>query len=163
MEHFTTLPSGLDPLIPLPPVSEVQVQIHSLDNIASAAPVRILMNDIQKIVASYYNMNVDTMTSDKRTRAIAHPRQVAMFLCREFTDRSFPEIGRRFGGRDHTTVLHADRVVKQRIGEDKDHGMVDFDPVMAEDVRVLRQALRQLQSPAPRPLPPTEAHDELVP
>ena len=62
---------------------------------------------IQKTVAQHFGLEVGEMQSKGRQRAVAFPRQVAMFLCRELTDASFPEIGRDFGGKDHTTVLHS--------------------------------------------------------
>ncbi|RIX48317.1 MAG: chromosomal replication initiator protein DnaA [Rhodocyclales bacterium GT-UBC] len=69
------------------------------------------MDNIQKTVADYYKIKVADLFSKKRTRAIARPRQVAMWLCREVTSHSFPEIGDAFGGRDHTTVIHAVKTI----------------------------------------------------
>jgi chromosomal replication initiator protein len=69
------------------------------------------MDNIQKTVADYYKIKVAELFSKKRTRAIARPRQVAMWLCREVTNHSFPEIGDAFGGRDHTTVIHAVKTI----------------------------------------------------
>ena len=69
------------------------------------------MDNIQKTVADYYKIKVAELFSKKRTRAIARPRQVAMWLCREVTSHSFPEIGDAFGGRDHTTVIHAVKTI----------------------------------------------------
>ena len=79
------------------------------DVIGSARNVGI--DNIQKTVADYYKMKVAELFSKKRTRAIARPRQVAMWLCREVTSHSFPEIGDAFGGRDHTTVIHAVKTI----------------------------------------------------
>jgi chromosomal replication initiator protein len=62
---------------------------------------------IQQVVAAHFGLKASALKSPQRTRAVAFPRQVAMFLCRELTDSSLPEIGRHFGGKDHTTVLHA--------------------------------------------------------
>jgi len=70
---------------------------------------------IQKIVSKYYNIKELNLKGKKRTRSIALPRQIAMFLSRELTNSSFPEIGEKFGGKDHTTVIHACR----KIGEQK--------------------------------------------
>ncbi|MCR5176074.1 MAG: chromosomal replication initiator protein DnaA [Anaerovibrio sp.] len=67
----------------------------------------ITMEVIQEIVASYFNLKIDDLNSSKRTKTLAYPRQIAMYLCRELTDTSLPQIGEFFGGRDHTTVLHA--------------------------------------------------------
>lgn len=69
--------------------------------------------DIQRIVADQYGLTVDQFKSDKRARLIARPRQVAMQLCHDLTDASYPMIGRAFGGRDHTTVMHAIRKVAE--------------------------------------------------
>lgn len=67
----------------------------------------ITMDIIQEVVATYYNLKVDELNSNKRTKTLAYPRQIAMYLCRELTNTSLPQIGEFFGGRDHTTVLHA--------------------------------------------------------
>ena len=69
--------------------------------------VPITAESIQKAVADYYNIPVAALSAKRRTRNVAFPRQVAMYLCRVLTDASLPQIGQSFGGRDHTTVLHA--------------------------------------------------------
>jgi chromosomal replication initiator protein len=74
--------------------------------------------NIQKTVAEYYKIRVADLLSAKRTRSITRPRQVAMALARELTKHSLPEIGSAFGGRDHTTVLHATNRVKSLREED---------------------------------------------
>jgi chromosomal replication initiator protein len=85
----------------------------------------ITIENIQKIVSEYYKIRVSELLSRKRTRMIARPRQVAMALAKELTEHSLPEIGDAFGGRDHTTVLHACRKIEElcetdgRIREDK--------------------------------------------
>jgi len=78
----------------------------------------ITIDSIQKIVCDYFRIRPSDMRSKKRTRTIAVPRQVAMYLSRRYTDSSFPAIGDRFGGRDHSTVIHATQVVDQRIKDD---------------------------------------------
>ncbi len=78
----------------------------------------ITIDSIQKVVCEYFRIRPSDMRSKKRTRTIAVPRQVAMYLCRRYTDASFPAIGDRFGGRDHSTVIHAAQVVNQRIKDD---------------------------------------------
>ena len=93
---------------------------------------RITIEDIQKRVAEHYNIRISEMHSARRARAVARPRQVAMFLAKQLTSRSLPEIGRKFGGRDHTTVMHA----VKRIDELKQN-----DSVLAEDVDLLRRML----------------------
>jgi len=80
---------------------------------------RIRIEDIQRIVARHYNVSKQELLSNRRTRAIVRPRQVAMYLAKTLTSRSLPEIGRRFGGRDHTTVLHAMRKVEDMVVDDQ--------------------------------------------
>lgn len=76
---------------------------------------QITLELIQEIVASYFKIKIDDLLAKKRTRNLAFPRQIAMYLCRELTDASLPRIGEVFGGRDHTTVIHAhDKIVRER-------------------------------------------------
>ena len=79
---------------------------------------RVRIEDIQRIVAKHYNVSRQELVSNRRTRVIVKPRQIAMYLAKMLTPRSFPEIGRRFGGRDHTTVLHAVRKIEELISGD---------------------------------------------
>jgi chromosomal replication initiator protein len=79
---------------------------------------RVRIEDIQRVVARHYNVSRQELVSNRRTRVIVKPRQIAMYLAKTMTPRSFPEIGRRFGGRDHTTVLHAVRKIEELIGDD---------------------------------------------
>ncbi|WP_377297593.1 chromosomal replication initiator protein DnaA [Rhizobium sp. SGZ-381] len=79
---------------------------------------RVRIEDIQRIVARHYNVSRQELVSNRRTRVIVKPRQIAMYLSKTLTPRSFPEIGRRFGGRDHTTVLHAVRKIEDLISGD---------------------------------------------
>lgn len=95
-------------------------------------PQKQLIAHVQETVAAYYGINVRHMVGEARGREIARPRQVAMYLARELSGKSFPDIGRRFGNRDHTTVMHAVRAVEQRIREDDDTLL---------DVEVLRERL----------------------
>ena len=75
----------------------------------------ITLEVIQEIVSSYFKIRIEDLHSKKRSRPIAYPRQIAMYLCRELTDTSLPQIGNFFGGRDHTTVLHAyDKITRER-------------------------------------------------
>ncbi len=84
----------------------------------------VTIENIQKTVADYYKVRMADLLSKRRSRSVARPRQVAMALAKELTTHSLPEIGDAFGGRDHTTVLHACkrikelRVAEQRVGED---------------------------------------------
>ena len=73
---------------------------------------------IQRIVADAFNINASDMVSSLRSRSVSHPRQVAMYLSRHLTLQSLPDIGRRFGGRDHSTVMHAIQAVEARMDAD---------------------------------------------
>ena len=86
--------------------------------VGSGEPKRVRIEDIQRVVARHYNVSKQELVSNRRTRVIVKPRQIAMYLAKTMTPRSFPEIGRRFGGRDHTTVLHAVRKIEDLIGAD---------------------------------------------
>ncbi|MBR0557274.1 chromosomal replication initiator protein DnaA [Ciceribacter sp. L1K23] len=86
--------------------------------VGAAEQKRVRIEDIQRIVARHYNVSRQELVSNRRTRVIVKPRQIAMYLSKTLTPRSFPEIGRRFGGRDHTTVLHAVRKIEELIGAD---------------------------------------------
>ena len=88
------------------PIS-VELAKEALKDLLAVQNRQISIENIQKTVADYYKIKVADMYSKKRTRILARPRQMAMFLARELTDLSYPEIGQSFGGRDHTTVLHA--------------------------------------------------------
>ncbi len=94
---------------------------------------RITIDEIQKKVAEHYNIRVADMHSARRARAVARPRQVAMYLAKQLTPRSLPEIGRKFGGRDHTTVIHAVRKIEE---------LSAYDPSFKEDVELLRRLLQ---------------------
>jgi chromosomal replication initiator protein len=80
---------------------------------------RVKIEDIQRVVSKHFNVSKQDLLSSRRTRSIVWPRQIAMYLAKSLTLRSLPEIGRRFGGRDHTTVLHAVRKVEEQIGTDE--------------------------------------------
>jgi chromosomal replication initiator protein len=103
-----------------------------LHDLLRANDRRITIDEIQKRVAEHYNIRLSDMHSARRARAVARPRQVAMFLCKQLTPRSLPEIGRKFGGRDHTTVMHAVRKIEELRSTDK---------TLAEDVELLRRML----------------------
>jgi len=85
------------------------------DILPPSKPKQISILMIQQVVADFYGMRIDEFKAKKRTRAVAHPRQVAMYLCRELTDNSLPQIGLEFGGRDHTTVMHAHEKVSGEL------------------------------------------------
>lgn len=88
---------------------------EALKNIISSETVKVTPNLIKQVVSSYYNISISDLLSPKRTRSISEPRQIAMFLCREMTSLSLPKIGKEFGGRDHTTVIHACDKIKSKI------------------------------------------------
>ena len=89
------------------------------DLVRAQDPRRVKIDDIQKLVASHYNISRADILSSRRTANVVRPRQIAMYLSKVLTLRSLPEIGRRFGGRDHTTVLHAVRKIEELASKDK--------------------------------------------
>ena len=115
------------------PVTLELAEREMRDLIRPQEPKRVKIEDIQRVVARQYNVSRADMLSSRRTANVVRPRQVAMYLAKTLTLRSLPEIGRRFGGRDHTTVLHAVRKIE---------GLVGNDTALAEEIEVLK---RQLQ------------------
>lgn len=103
-----------------------------LRDLLRATDRRLSIDEIQKKVAEYYNIRLADMHSSKRARSIARPRQIAMFLSKEMTSLSLPEIGKKFGGRDHTTVMHALKKVAELKGTDIS---------LAEDIDLLKRML----------------------
>ena len=104
--------------------SDSGMSLEELDKILShliksADTKRVRIEDIQKIVARQFNVSKNDLLSNRRTRVIVRPRQIAMYLAKVMTPRSLPEIGRRFGGRDHTTVLHAVRKIESMTSDDQ--------------------------------------------
>lgn len=93
------------------PIDLALAETRLADNVRSARP-RVSIDEIQKAVCAHFRLDKSEMSSKRRTRSIARPRQVAMFLAKEMTPRSYPDIGRRFGGRDHSTVIHAVRTIE---------------------------------------------------
>ncbi len=94
---------------------------------------RVTIDEIQRRVAEHFNIRLSEMASERRARAVARPRQIAMYLAKQLTTRSLPEIGRKFGGRDHTTVMHAVRKIEELTLGDR---------ALAEDVELLRRMLQ---------------------
>ncbi|MBY6090662.1 chromosomal replication initiator protein DnaA [Maritimibacter alkaliphilus] len=103
-----------------------------LADVLRASERKITVEEIQRRVAEHYNIRLSDMIGPKRVRNFARPRQIAMYLSKHLTSRSLPEIGRRFGGRDHTTVMHGVRRIEELKVQD---GQV------AEDLEMLRRAL----------------------
>ncbi len=104
-----------------------------LADILRASEQRVTVEEIQRKVAEHYNVRLADIIGPKRMRTIARPRQVAMYLSKELTSRSLPEIGRRFGGRDHTTIMHGVRKIDSLRGSDRQ---------LAEDLDLLRRLLQ---------------------
>ncbi len=103
-----------------------------LSDILRASDRKVSIEEIQRTVAEHYNMRLSDMVGPKRHRTVARPRQMAMYLAKKMTSRSLPEIGRRFGGRDHTTVMHAVKRVEELKARDTQ---------IAEDLEMLRRML----------------------
>ncbi|WP_130470206.1 chromosomal replication initiator protein DnaA [Candidatus Magnetaquicoccus inordinatus] len=109
--------------------------VESLRHVVRAVDRRqVTIEEIQKKVAEYYQIRVIDLRSAKRARQYSHPRQIAMYLCKQLTKHSFPEIGKQFGDRDHTTVMHAVRKIDEQQ-------IVDSD--LAEELRTLTGMLRR--------------------
>ncbi|MDP9196894.1 MAG: chromosomal replication initiator protein DnaA [Pseudomonadota bacterium] len=105
---------------------------EALHDLLRANDRRVTVEEIQKKVAEHYNIRLADMASERRSRSVARPRQVAMYLAKHLTTRSLPDIGRKFGGRDHTTVMHAVRKVEELRAGDR---------TFSEDVELLRRML----------------------
>ncbi len=131
------LEGGLKRVLAYARFNNIPVSIGSakeaLKDLLAVLNRQISIDNIQKTVADYYKIKVAEMYSKKRVRSLARPRQIAMALAKELTPMSLPEIGEAFGGRDHTTVLHACRRV---------HALVEADHVVARDHSLLMQILR---------------------
>jgi chromosomal replication initiator protein len=104
-----------------------------LHDLLRANDRRISIEDIQKQVAGHYNIKVSDMHSARRSRAVARPRQVAMYLSKKLTSKSLPEIGRKFGGKDHTTVMHAVKRIEELMGTDNE---------IANDIELLERIIQ---------------------
>jgi chromosomal replication initiator protein len=113
----------------------VEVAEETLGSRGAILDRRVTIEEIQKKTAEFYKLDLRELHSARRARRVARPRQVAMYLARELTSRSLPDIGRRFGGRDHTTVLHACRRIE---------ALCTSDPVFQQEVEFLRKVLRSV-------------------
>ena len=103
-----------------------------LQDLLRANDKKVTIEEIQKKVAEHYNIRINDMHSPRRSRSVARPRQIAMYLAKNITSRSLPEIGRKFGGRDHTTVMHAVRKVEE---------LKNIDSIFNDDVELLKRML----------------------
>jgi chromosomal replication initiator protein len=117
-----------------PPLTVETAEAAIRDLIRTHEPKRVKIEDIQKLVASHYSVSRADILSSRRTAAVVKPRQVAMFLAKMLTPRSLPEIGRRFGGRDHTTVLHAVRKIE---------ALLQNDPTLRDTLELLKRMLQE--------------------
>lgn len=127
----TVLPRGRNPSADL--LAAPSLTMGDIPGIVAAFYIRrMTVKRIQETVAAHYRIPETEMTSERRARWVARPRQVAMFLARELTPQSLPAIGRMFGGRDHTTVIHAIRKVERLMRADEG---------IYEDVARLRRKL----------------------
>jgi chromosomal replication initiator protein len=116
------------------PITMDIAEMAIADLVGVREPRRIRIEDIQKVVSSHYNVSKHDLLSARRTRVIVRPRQIAMYLAKTMTPRSFPEIGKRFGGRDHTTVLHAVRKVEELAAADE---------VLAQEIELLKRLIQE--------------------
>ncbi len=120
---------SFEPNLSLERVDELLVHL-----VGTGEPKRVRIEDIQRVVARHYCVTRQELVSNRRTRVIVKPRQIAMFLAKTMTPRSFPEIGRRFGGRDHTTVLHAVRKIED---------LLEKDNKLSQEVELLKRLINE--------------------
>ena len=134
--NIRELEGALNRIVAHADVSKNDITLEStqevLQDLLRSHDRRITIDEIQRKVAEHYNIRLSDMHSARRARQVARPRQVAMYLAKQLTARSLPEIGRKFGGRDHTTVMHAVRKIEE---------LSDGDAAFAQDVEILRRAL----------------------
>lgn len=102
-----------EPLPALPPLPSIVYAIERVD------PWLPSVARVQKAVCRHFDVSLIDLKSPCRERRVAHPRMIAMYLCRDLTTKSFPEIGRRFGGRDHTTALHSYQKIRAKVQSDE--------------------------------------------
>jgi chromosomal replication initiator protein len=114
------------------PVS-IEMAQEILKDVLRAADRRVTIEEVQKVVVEHFAIRLADMSSSRRSRAVARPRQVAMYLAKMLTPRSLPEIGKKFGNRDHTTVMHAVRQIEKLTAEDRG---------LADDVEQLKRRLQ---------------------
>ncbi|OSP54731.1 chromosomal replication initiator protein DnaA [Pseudoruegeria sp. SK021] len=103
-----------------------------LSDILRVSERKVTVEEIQRRVSEHYNIRLSELIGPTRVRTVARPRQIAMYLCKTLTSRSLPEIGRRFGGRDHTTIMHGVKRIEELKGKDSQ---------VAEDLELLRRSL----------------------
>jgi chromosomal replication initiator protein len=120
--------------VQLSPSQEISLEMAQgmLHDLLRANDRNVTIDEIQKRVCEHFNIKLADLLSPRRARAVARPRQVAMYLAKLLTTRSLPEIGRRFGGRDHTTIMHGVRKIEE---------LLPADPSLNEDIEILKRAL----------------------
>ncbi len=137
VSNIRELEGALNRLIAHADVLKCEINIETtqelLKDILRASNTRISVEEIQKHVASKYNIRVSDLHSARRAKAIARPRQIAMYLCKMLTQHSFPDIGRKFGGRDHTTIMYGVRKIEE---------LVKTDVFLKADIDVITSALK---------------------
>ena len=107
---------------------------EALQDLIQTQSLPVIIPDVQKCVAEHFNLSIQNLLSHKRLRAVARPRQIAMYLCRELTQHSSTDIGMQFGGRDHTTVVHAVKTVQK---------LMHNDPAFLNEINNLKNFLRK--------------------
>lgn len=136
VSNIRELEGALNRIVAHADVTKADVTLETTQDVLSdllrAHDRRITIDEIQRKVAEHYNIRLTDMHSARRARQVARPRQVAMYLAKQLTSRSLPEIGRKFGGRDHTTVMHAVRKVEELTREDA---------TFLQDIEILRRTL----------------------
>ena len=95
-------------------------QVALRDILPDESDIHITATAIKEAAAEYFSVAVDQLTGAGKTRQVAHARQIAMYLCRELTELSLPKIGDEFGGKDHTTVMYADRKIRKEMTENRE-------------------------------------------
>ena len=116
------------------PLTIATAEVAIRDLVRTREPKRVKIEDIQKLVAGHFNVSRADILSSRRTANVVLPRQIAMFLSKALTLRSLPEIGRRFGGRDHTTVLHAVRKID---------ALTKNNTTIGEEIELLKRTLQE--------------------
>jgi len=116
------------------PMTLESAEVAIRDLIRAREPKRVRVEEILKLVSAHFNVTRADLLSSRRTASVVRPRQIAMYLSKTLTLRSLPEIGRRFGGRDHTTVLHAVRKVES---------LIDNDPALKDEIALLKRMLTE--------------------
>jgi chromosomal replication initiator protein len=116
------------------PVSVALAERTLADLVRAREARRVRIEDILRIVSRHYKVPRNELLSSRRSRDVVRPRQIAMYLAKSLTSRSLPEIGRRFGGRDHTTVLHSVRKVEQMMKDDAD---------LTQEIELLKRMLEE--------------------